>query len=397
MLGNTKNLPVNWIDGMKISRRHFTELENFVHDSVRDANASRLASYAYGILPAERALDLSIQCDFNQQVVVQLRNCQAVTPNGCRVDVQNSDSLRVQTSLKDLAETYKLNATASQSFEIILTVTPFARVPVGEPTPGETPPRHPYTLPEYRLDVVPTEFVNVAELSSHLLVGRITYANGELRPATDYIPACAVLISLPALQDWHGRLGNVLNDMETNAYRIMQKVRAKGQKSTLNDSINFLCERLVARLNEGGFAYQWVLPQQAPIFWIDYLMGPAHTLSSVVNCLSDREKEELIGYLSEWADLTPGAFEGSIAALGRATYQHTELARLIQDLDTFYKMLSTVLSKLSQLEFVGKRKGQNVFIIEHQVQDSPATASPAAPPPQQPPAEKPKTRWSPLG
>ncbi len=396
MLGTTKNLPVNWIDGMKISRRHFTELENFVHDAVRDAHAARLTPYSYGVLPAERPLDLSIQCDFNQQAVVQLRNCQAVTPNGCRVDVQNSETLRVQTSLKDLAETYKLSTSTSQTFEVILTINPFARVPVGEPTPGEAPPRHPYTLPEYRLDVVPTEFVNVAELTSHLLIGRITFANGELRPATEYIPACTAVASLPALIDWHGRLGTVLTDVEANAYRILQKVRAKGQKSTLNDSISFLCERLVARLAGGSFAYQHVLPQQPPLFWLDHLMGPVHTLGSVVNCLSDREKEELVGYLSEWADLTPGAFEGSIAALGKATYQHTELARLIQDLDAFYKMLSTVLYKLSQLEFVGKRKGQNVFIIEHQVQEQPAPAQPAPPPPQ-PQAEKPKTRWSPLG
>jgi len=394
MLGSTKNLPVNWIDGMKISRRHFTELENFVHDAVRDTHAARLLPYSYGVLPAERSLDLSIQCDFNQQAVVQLRHCQAVTPNGCRVDVQNSDSIRMQTSLKDLAETYKLSTSTSQSFEVILTVNPFVRVPAGEPIPSEAPPRHPYTQPEYRLDVVPSEFVNVAELSSHLILGRILFTNGELRPAIEYLPACTAVVSLPALQDWHFRLGSVLTDIEANAYRILQKVRAKGQKSTLNDSISLVCERLANRLAEGGFAYHSVLPQQPPLFWIDHLMGPVQLLGSVVNCLSEREKEELIGYLSEWADLTPGGFESSIATLSKASYQHTELARMIQDLDTFYKMLATVLFKLSQLEFVGKRKGQNVFIIEHQVQESTPAPAPAPSPPA---AEKPKTRWSPLG
>ena len=33
--------PVNWIDGMKLSSRHFTAVQDFVTDSVRDAIALR--------------------------------------------------------------------------------------------------------------------------------------------------------------------------------------------------------------------------------------------------------------------------------------------------------------------------------------------------------------------
>ena len=31
--------PVNWIDGMKLSSRHFTAVQDFVTDSIRDAIA----------------------------------------------------------------------------------------------------------------------------------------------------------------------------------------------------------------------------------------------------------------------------------------------------------------------------------------------------------------------
>ena len=43
--------PVNWIDGMKLSSSHFTAVQDFVTDSVRDAIALRTTDLNYGLHP----------------------------------------------------------------------------------------------------------------------------------------------------------------------------------------------------------------------------------------------------------------------------------------------------------------------------------------------------------
>ena len=376
--------PVNWIDGMKIARRHFTEWENFMHDQLRDSNALGLSRFRYGILPAENALDVQIQCDFNQQIKVQLRSCRAISPHGGRIDYHNpGDSLTCTTSFASLAETYGLQTGKPQTFDVVLTVNPFNRIPAGEPILTETPPRHPHTRPDYRLDVVPSAQVRPGELSYQLIVGRVRYGNGEVQQDTDYLPACTAIHSLPRLQQWHQQFGKHLESLETNAYKILQKSKDRDPKNALQNSTLLMAERMAFTLGDISTRFSWIIPYEPPIQMAETLLRPIQAVRVVMTMLSGREREEFIGYISEWADLTPGALEAQLNATLQLPYEHTELTTLLTALDTFYRTLSNVFYKLAQLDFIGKRKGQNVFIIEHEVKETPP--------------EKPRSRWSPLG
>ncbi|AKD58426.1 hypothetical protein [Spirosoma radiotolerans] len=376
--------PVNWIDGMKIARRHFTEWENFMHDQLRDSNALGLSRFRYGILPADDALDLQIQCDFNQQIRVQLRSCRAISPHGARIDYFNAtDSLTCTTSFSALAEAYGLQTGKPQTFDVVLTIDPFTRIPTGEPILTETPPRHPHTRPEYRLDIVPSVQIRPAELSYQLIVGRVRYGNGEVQADTSYVPACTSTYSLPRLQQWHQQFGRHLESLETNAYKITQRTKERDTKNALQSSTLLMAERMAFVLGDISTRFSWIIPYEPPIQMAEILLRPIQAVRVVMTMLSGREREEFIGYISEWADLTPGAFEAQLNATLQLPYQHTEVATLLTEVDTFYQTLSNVFYKLAQLDFIGKRKGQNVFIIEHEVKDTPP--------------EKPRSRWSPLG
>ena len=43
--------PVNWIDGMKLSSRHFIAVQDFVTDSLRDTIALKTTDLNYGLHP----------------------------------------------------------------------------------------------------------------------------------------------------------------------------------------------------------------------------------------------------------------------------------------------------------------------------------------------------------
>ncbi|MBD2701058.1 hypothetical protein IC229_10465 [Spirosoma sp. BT702] len=377
-------LPVNWIDGMKIARRHFTEWENFMHDQLRDSNSLGLSRFRYGILPAEGALDMQVQCDFNQQIRVHLRSCRGITPHGGRIDYHNpAEGITCTTSFAALAETYGLQTGKPQTFDVVLTVDPFKRVPAGEPVLTETPPRHPYTRPNYQLNVVPSGQVRPGELNYQLIIGRVRYGNGEVQQDTDYLPACTSIHSLPKLQQWYQQFGKHLESLETNAYKILQKSKERDLKNPLQNSTLLMAERLAFTLGDISTRYSWIIPYEPPIQMMELLMRPVQAIRVVMTMLSGREREEFVGYISEWADLTPGALEAQLNATLQLPYEHTELTKLLTEVEMLYRTLSNVFYKLAQLDFIGKRKGQNVFIIEHEVKETPP--------------EKPRSRWSPLG
>ncbi len=74
---------VNWIDGMKMSRTHFLELQQAIEDRLRDERA-RLAYHAdHGLLPGryngKPSLDYELTFAGRARLTVKLRQCRAGT------------------------------------------------------------------------------------------------------------------------------------------------------------------------------------------------------------------------------------------------------------------------------------------------------------------------------
>ena len=399
MLPEIKHLPVNWVDGMKISKQHFVEIENFTYDHLRDASAAQLTTYNYGLLPSAtsglKSLEANIQCDRSQQIKLTIHTCRAITASGCRIEIVNQDKFALNVPFSEILAAYNLPPTKEQDFYAVLTVNPFERVAVGQPAMQEVPPRHPFARPSYQLGIVPASLINAEDFGAgHLVVGKIKFANGELNTDTSYIPACMSVTSHQELLKWYYNFGNSLAEIETNSFKIIQKIKLKSQKSTLTDSVYYLVEKLLFALANGLMNFKWIVPQQAPIFMVEFLLRLAQTTRTTIDCLTEREKEEILSYLAEWADMTPAGLSNKFNSVLAIQYNHIEIVPQLSEIEEFIKIIHGLFHKLSQLEFIGKRKGQQIFVIESPV----AEPTQSIPTQQQvtPEPEKPKSRWSPL-
>ena len=108
MLPKLEHYPVNWVDGMKIARKHFTDFEHFVSDHLRDTAALGLTNYNYGLLASDApAFGLQVITDRNQNIRLQLGNCRAITGAGCRIELINQP-LELSTNLTELLEKYNI-------------------------------------------------------------------------------------------------------------------------------------------------------------------------------------------------------------------------------------------------------------------------------------------------
>ena len=91
MVPKIKHNAVNWIDGMKISRSHFSETNNFIFDHLRDGISIQLNTFNYGLLaplPGEKtSLSFTVKETQSESHKVSLTQCRAVTQGGCRIEV----------------------------------------------------------------------------------------------------------------------------------------------------------------------------------------------------------------------------------------------------------------------------------------------------------------------
>jgi hypothetical protein len=383
-----QHMAVNWVDGMKISRQHFVQTDHYHTEQLRQAQAALLTPFNYGLVAGNdgnESLQIQILGDASQQIRIKISQCSAITPDGSLIRIDEQNELISDTSLAEIVSQNHLSNVQNQAFYITIHINLFERTLFGSPSENEIPIRHPYTLPAYKVHVVPAENINTQQwFGAGLIVGKIEQNNGELKVINEYIPASRTVKSYGGLRDWYNRFGSYLNDIETYSFRIIQKIKTKSQKSALSDSIQMLVERLINVLVANNTVFQRLIPNEPPVNMIVLMIQSVQSIRASLECLTDREKEEVLGYLGEWADDSPGGLEKQILNVIQVPYDHNEIILSFKVVDSFFSMWTALFSKLSQLEFIGKRKGQQVFIIESPVHDTPV----------QP--EKTKSRWSPL-
>ncbi|MGI4733912.1 MAG: hypothetical protein ACRYG7_01915 [Janthinobacterium lividum] len=381
MLPDLTHYPVNWVDGMKISRRHFTETDQFVTDHLRDATALSLRPDLYGLLPAlnelgsPAALELLLSVDVQNEVQARLTQCRAVTAGGARIDLTPSSApLTVRTSLAQLLAAFGLSATEGLRFSVVLTVNPFERVPTGTPAADEVPPRHPHTRPAYSMSVVPaTQLGSQTSAAFALVVGELLYAEGALRPVAQYIPPSVALASHPALLQALHQLDFQLTELETDAFKIIHKVKLRSDKrSPLAELVRELAQHTVLALAQQLTTLRLLAPAQPPSYLLDALLRVAKQIKTSLDMLTEAEREELLKYFEQWSETPPAALLGALQAAVTLTYDHHRVHEHLQQQRHLWQLLGLIFRQLSQLEYIGKnREGWQSFINENPVADRP--------------------------
>ncbi|RPE05760.1 hypothetical protein EGT74_25695 [Chitinophaga lutea] len=369
MLFPVKHPAVNWVDGMKISRRQFIDTDNHFTDSLRDTASLFLRNYDFGLLPPFRGQRLS--CDFEiseriGQVEVRLRQCSAITAGGVRIHfVPDGYDDQLVKQFAFTGEEEKDNQ--AQHYSIVLGANPYERVPAGTPDAGETPPRHPYAGVQYDLSILPASQVEAGEMGlNHLVIGQITRENGRVSVNGQYIPPSAAIVSHPGLIRYYERFSALLNEIQISSLRIIEKVAARDNKLTLALNIKMLCERLLDYIAQIFFSYRNMMHQQPPVMLVSCFSNMAHLFYSTLHYSGAKEKEEMLKYFYEWKDVTPGNFEDLLLRTIDVVYDHYNIHRSMEQVSECMQVLAALLNKLSSLEFIGQPKG-NIVVAEEKM------------------------------
>jgi hypothetical protein len=369
MIVPLKYKPVNWVDGMKLSSAHFVDTDQHHQDLVRDARSLALTSYNYGILPPfagqRSAYDIEIMEKATNHVEISVRVLNAITAEGNRIDIDGPGGLQHQLRYTHYFQ--ENSEGRSISYNVILSVNPFERVPAGIPDPEDNPPRYPEVAKGYAISLLPTAAIAPKTADSNsLTIGQLQLSNGRITVNNSYIPPSSTVLSHPVLIRYYEQFSVLMNELQLSAFTIIDKTTGKESVTPLGKNIRLVSEKMLDYLAQVFFSYRNLGYQQPPVYLAQCFSGLAHVFFTGIRHIAAKEREEMLKYFYEWRDVTPGNFEELLARTIELIYDHQDIYASVSLIEEFLKVVTALWKKLSTLEYIGQRK-ENIVVAEQQI------------------------------
>ena len=362
---------VNWIDGMKINKDHFIDFEESVIHAIKSSEQKQVTPVSYGLLPefSEQgsSIDLLISIDGQNTIEVILNKCNAITLGGFQINISEETKPLLEQSGFILKQQYAIDKEDNE-FYVVLTVNPYVRIAVGDANPNEEPPRHPYVLPEYKLDILQKAEVSKSELGlHHITIGKVIVKDGIPTLVENFIPPCRSIQSHADLKFTFNEIVTFFNLMESYSMHIIQKIYQKKQANDLSHMVLHICQRVLGNLNRSIPEFRMQDKYEPPIVMINKLSGLARVIKSALDVYVGTGKEELLNYLTDWCDLNQGAFENVLIDMLEIKYEHTDINASLLKVSSFSRLMLSLFKKLNELDYIGKKEDSNIFVKEEVV------------------------------
>lgn len=365
----------HWVDGMKIQKEHFVNSENALLDFIRDTTALSITNFNFGLLiPAagdKKSLEITILRSQSDNFKISVSLCRAITSGGNRIEImpQYDEEIVCEDRIEALASAGKGKNTYTSYFAVI-TVDYFNRIPSGDPSPEETPPRNPFSKPKYELHLVAAEDVNPEGFGAfHFPVTKFKFKAKELSLDETYIPPCAVIQGHPAMVQLYKSVGSSLNKLQEYSTDIVVKVVGKGQNTTLAQNIKLLSGINARQIAAVFFKLRVVLTQCPPIYLAEAVVQLANEIKLTFDFMTEKEKEEVLNYFKEWNQIGPAAFLELLGEVIDLEYDHNNIYDSFIPILNLLDRLTELFEKLSQLDLIGKRQQKDIFVREMNVDD----------------------------
>lgn len=378
MRDKLKHFPVNWINGMKINKDHFVAQDDGWRDAMHDIAALSLSPVRYGVLPPaageENTFHVKTTIDNQNTLRVAVLLCNAITPGGVRI-VLPAMTNSGQPDVDGVpATSFQFSASSGETtWWIILTVNPFEKKPAGSPDIDDSPPRYPFVLPSYTVQVISdSQFPQFINNPYALTIGKIFMNGNELTVDDEYIPPCFSISAHPDLVALYAEIDRFLGDLEIRCSQIVQKIFKKNQQNEISELVMFLCDRVVLFLGQCITNMRWMMIHESPASLFASIASLARIMKNSIDLRIGSGKEEMLNYLTEWCELKQGELESLLTGIANLRYDNNDINRNIEKVVAFVKVTSRLFETLSKLDFIGKRRDTGIFVKEEPINNTEA-------------------------
>jgi hypothetical protein len=381
MIDPLSNKYINWTDGMKISQSHLHQLQGAVEEKFKDANALAMDKDGFGILPfghdGKKPLDFMLRVEGQSAVQVEIIQARGLTAAGERIEILSTARHGGKESLTGRVELDKASMVNQKAYFVAIAIVAGEMKPFGTPDPNETPPRLPFVEPSLSIQLLP-EGTHTDLYRNGLVIGRLTVENAALVADDGYIPPAMAMRSHEALQEFSFKYVQFLQEIEQNAFEIMRNLGRKDTLTALAHSVGEFARAVIEAIQREYDLVEMYGEYMHPARFLLNAKQLARTIKNAIDLMNNEAKEELLLYFQDVIELGPAEYQSVNARVVSARYDHFALRNTLQVILEFCKVNGKLMSELSNLDYIGKKKKTGIFVGE-------VTKESEAP--------KPKKRW----
>ncbi len=374
MAENIKHFPVNWIEGMKINKNHFIELQNNVEDIVRDARNLETNDLHYGLLSTNlsRPFQYSISIDTHNELSIDVKMLKAVTPCGGRIEITDlTGPFFEKIELKDFG--FKEN-----NYYLLLNVDPYHRIPSGEQNMEEIPPRFPFSTAKYSFTTALESDVNQNNIGPlQFPIAKFKTSSDSYEILTDYIPPSLTVNSHPSLIKLFEDYELFFKQIEFYSVQIIQKIKFRSTTEDENIIATMVleaCNKSLQYVEKYITTNKWTSYNTKPMEVLSAITGLARTLKNCFDTFSGDGKELLFNYFSEWTDIKSGDFERLFTDTINVKYKSFDIKETVDQINFFVPKIDNLYSILNQLDYIGRKKDTGIFVNENILKNDKGTS-----------------------
>ncbi|MGQ1911713.1 hypothetical protein ACT3CE_18275 [Marinifilum sp. RC60d5] len=351
-------LPVNWVDGMNINKKHFIAQENsFIKNSMGLANLS-VSPLSFGIVKSEKDF-LWMDIDNDLQLLVNFKPVDIIFPSGYQYKILDG---------KEFTKEFKCDLPKVESdavYYVILSVDPFSRQPIGMADVAESPIRKPFVISEMKISIVEEDELSEILLGlNHIVIGKIIKMDTNWNIDSDYIISSVFISSNPDLFDVYRRVEIYLSSIEKYSSSIINKIRLKKQDNPLAKALNEICYKLLDFLSITLSKYRISIPYCPPVEMILLVMDLARITKNSLDGWQECGKDEFMTYISDWCNINEGEFEDALNKVIKHRYDHNKINYSVEVIVNLLSLLEQMLTTLAGLDYIGKKIETDLFVKE---------------------------------
>ncbi len=359
-------LPVNWMQGMSVSSSHFIATENSILEHLLGTASILQQPFQYGLLPQKDGrgvVELKIT-GHGEYTKLHLLSYAGITPGGYLILIEEKEQG------EGISCACSMNGDSlEEEWNIVLSVSPYDRLPSGIPDVQEMPPRYPYVEPSYKLSLHSRNLNNHENYDAFcVIVGVLKKIDANYILDGNYIPPALSMSSLPELHRYASDFNRRIKTIDNALHKIVEQALEQSNRTSIANSVLLLCKELM-RTTSSLFFHWRNAYTMSPYHIVVSLVNLASTVQCGLKFLSKREKEEMLKYFHEWNGVTPSTFEQLLDEVTNKPYNHNRINESMISVSGAIGTLEELLVSLSRLEFIGQHK-ESIVISERQIQDT---------------------------
>ncbi len=374
MIEEIKKFRVNWIDGMKISKDHFNDIQNYAQEVGKDVASIYLNRNNYGIIPSHLSQNSEFEVNLNahNSISVSIQKLRAISTNGARIEI-NSTTPDVEQSFS----IEELNNGIEEAY-VMISINPNQDNAFGKQNSEEIPPRLPYVNNSFSFLVVDKEEIETSGIAAFQMpIAKIKKMNGSFEVIEKYIPPCITISADQRLLDFYSYTESFLNKIENNCIRIVKKIRMEDNINPIADTIQNVSAQLLTFLGPEITNLKSLRYYNTPTNVINTVMSMARIMKNHIDTYDPKIKESLFIYFGEWTDLKGGDFEKLFTRIINLEYTHYDVFPAVKEISIFIETITKLFDLLTEIDYIGQKKDTGLFVNENKVDQGKTDSAPS--------------------